>query len=107
MGGKGILKGELNRQTYDYIFDKVFVGLGAYQTATLMIPSRVPVRVVIKDSPMIVIRFSFLFLKTTASRPKVTLSNAFASSTFETDKSQPVAHDFFANLRMLGRSRGP
>ena len=99
MDGKVILKGERNGQTQVYIFDKVFVALGAYQTAALMIRSRVSERVVIKDSPMIVIPFILpFFRKTTPSRPGVTLSSAFASSTFETGKSQPEAHDFFAQI---------
>jgi ferredoxin len=97
--GKVILKGVRNGHTHEYIFDKVFVALGAYQTAALMIRSRISERVVIKDSPMIVTPFFLpFFQKTTPSRPGVTLSSAFASTTFETGKSQPVAHDFFAQI---------
>jgi ferredoxin len=97
--GKVILRGERDGQTHEYTFDKVFVALGAYQTAALMIRSRISERVVIKDSPMIVIPFILpFFRKTTPSRPGVTLSSAFASSTFKTGKSQRVAHDFFAQI---------
>jgi ferredoxin len=99
VGGQVVLKGVRNGDTHEYCFDKVFIALGAYQTAALMIRSKICEKVVIKDSPMVVIPFFLpFFRKTTPSRPGVTLASAFASSTFLTGKSQPLVHDFFAQI---------
>jgi ferredoxin len=97
--GRVILQGEKNGITHEYIFDKVFVALGAYQTAGLMIRSGVRDTIVIKDSPMVVLPFFLpFFQKTLPSRPGVTLSSAFASTTFTTRRPTSQVHDFFAQV---------
>jgi hypothetical protein len=98
-GDKVVVKCQRNGAGEDFIFDKVFVALGSYQTAALMLRSNVCKLVRIKDSPMFIAPFFLPFLKkTTPSRPGITLSSAFASTTFSVSKSNSLKHDFFAQV---------
>ncbi len=78
-------------------YDRVLVGLGALQTAALMLRSGIATEaVVVRDSRMVLVPFHLDRLRPTGSHdPRIALSDGFVLGTGPPDSSEP---DFYAQV---------
>jgi hypothetical protein len=93
------VRGKRDGELESLYFDKVFVALGVFQTAALMLRSKIAREIEIRDSAMFVVPFIRPFFRSTSpTRSGISLSSAFVTTNFTRGKSLASEHDFFAQL---------